>query len=171
MLTPALAQPGFRVANGQVSASDGVYYLDARLEVALSDVARRSLNKGVPLVINRHLEVLRERAWWPWAATVAARTDTYRLQYHALPERYLLTRLDTGKSRSFRDIEDMLQAFGEMDGLRVIERRQLNADGVYHVALQAELDLAALPRPLQTLAYLSSGWRLASDWRSWRLNR
>lgn len=161
--------PGVGVESGELTLRDGVYYLKARLDVVLSDVARDALDNGVPLVMAVEIAVTRQRPWYLWDQTVAERTHRYRLQFHALAERYMLTDLDSGDSRTFRDLDDLLADFGTLPALPVIDRGLLSREARYRVSLRAGLDLDALPRPLHTLAYVSSGWRLLSDWRGWEL--
>ncbi|MGD8709672.1 MAG: DUF4390 domain-containing protein [Ectothiorhodospiraceae bacterium] len=169
-VVPARAEePGIRVLGGNVALDDGVYYLDARIGYRLSDVAREALSNGVPLVVELEIQVLRRRWWW-WDAVVAELSQRYRLQYHALSQRYVLTAVNTRESRSFRSLRSMLAALGHVDALPLIDAQLLDKQDRYEVQLRARLDLDALPRPLRTVAYITPDWRLVSDWYQWRLD-
>lgn len=163
------ASAGMNLTSGSLSKRDGVYYFDARLAISLTPVARNALREGVPLVMALRLKVLRKRAWWPWHETVVERSKRYRLRYSALAERYRLTALDERRYRSFGSLAEMLREFSELPRLRVIDAQRLRPDQDYQLGFRAELDLAALPRPMRTLAYISPNWWLATDWRHWSL--
>lgn len=164
---PAVA--GITVESGSLTEHDGVYRLDARLDVRLTPVARDALQEGVPLVIAVRLRVIRERDWWPWDATLLERVRRYRIRYSALAERYHLAELTGREHRSFGTLRELLAALGDLPSLRVIDTGLLESSQRYQVRLRAELDLGSLPPPMRTLAYISPGWWLASDWYAWRL--
>lgn len=157
-----------RVRSGEVRLVDGVYQVDARIEYRLSPAAREALDSGVALELLVEVEVERQRWWW-WDETVARDVRRFRVQYHALSERYVLTAVAGGESRSFTALGALFGEFGRIDGLTVIEADRLDGGENYVVRLRAGLDVDALPRPLRTVAYISPQWRLTSDWQSWPL--
>jgi hypothetical protein len=165
---PLLADQLMQIRDGEVRLDDGVYLLDARIHYELSDAAREALDNGVPLVMALQIEVQRSRWWW-WNAEVAMLEQRYRLQYHALSERYVVTALNSGESRSFRSLETLLAELGRIQGLPVIDAGLLDPDEHYIVRARVGLDIDALPRPLRAVAYISPEWQLTSDWQSWSL--
>lgn len=166
---PLWANAPVHVRDGDVRLVDGVYVLDAQIEYRLSGAAEEALDSGVPLVILLEIEVERTRWWW-WNAEVARLEQRYRLRYHALAERYVLTALNSGESRSFRNLHVLLEELGTVEGLPVIDAGLLDDDENYRVRLRAGVDLDALPLPLRTVAYISPAWSLTSEWRSWSLD-
>lgn len=158
----------FRVLEGDVSLRDGVYLLDARIRYALSDTAAEALASGVPLEVVLRIEVVEPRRFW-FDAVAAVLNQRYRLSYHALSGRYVLTELNTRESTTYRSMDAMLGALGRVEDLPVIDRALLEPDRRYLLRLQARLDLDSLPPPLRPMAYISPSWRLASDWHTWRL--
>lgn len=164
----ALADGWVRINHGTVYLRDGVWYLDARVDYRLSEAARDALRNGVPLELRLDVEVLRP-GWVWWETTVASLAQRYRLQFHALSERYVLLQLNSGESRSFRSLARMLDAAGEVRALPVIDAELLSADERHTVAVRAGLDTDALPRPLRPMAYISPQWHLESDWQRWPL--
>lgn len=157
-----------RVRSGEVRLLEGVFVLEARIEYRLSAAAREALDSGVALEVLVEVEVERQRWWW-WDETISRTVRRFRIQYHALSERYVLTAADTRDSRSFNDLGALLSAFGRVQGLPVIRASRLASDQNYRVRLRAGLDVDALPRPLRTVAYISPQWQLTSDWQSWSL--
>lgn len=162
------AAPAFRVVRGEVTMDDEVVYLDARIDLDLSDEAKRALENGVPLTIELEISVTRPRWWW-FDEDVAALIQRYRIRFHALSRRYVLTLLNSGESRSYNSRRALLARLGRVDGLPLIDRGLLAPGQTYVVALRARLDLDALPRPLRAGAYVSPQWRLVSEWFTWRV--
>lgn len=170
-LASAAADGEFRIRTGTISLHEGVYYLDAEVEYHLGEAAQEALDNGVPLYVELEIKVIRPR-WWSWGwwdEVVAELTQRYRLQYHALSQRYVLTALNSGETRSFRRLSAMLAELGKIRALPVIDAELLQASQKYQVRARARLDLDALPRPLRTVIYLSPEWRLVSDWHQWPL--
>jgi hypothetical protein len=161
-------EPAFRVVDGDVTVDTDVVYLDARLDLDLSDEAKRALDNGVPLTIELEITVTRPRWWW-FDKDVASLIQRYRLRFHALSRRYVLTSLNSGESRSYNSRSAMLAQLGQVSSLPLIDRGLLEPGDTYVVGLRARLDLDALPRPLRAGAYVSPQWRLVSEWFTWRL--
>jgi hypothetical protein len=165
------AQPleahAFEIRGGEVVLSDGLYQLDADIDFELSPAARDALDSGVPLAFELRIELIRPR--WLWLdETVTKLTQRYRVRYHALSDRYVLTNLNTGESRNFSTRASVLRALGTIRALPVIDQRQLRPGEEYQLWLRAGLDVDDLPPPLKTGAYLSPQWRLLSEWHMWR---
>ena len=158
----------FRVLDGEVELHQGVYYLDATIQYRLSDSASEALRSGVPLEVVLLVEVVEPRRFW-WDAVRATLSQRYRLSYHALSGRFVLTELNTLESATYRGIDDMLEALGSVEDLPVIDRSLLDPERAYLLRLRASLDLDSLPAPLRPMAYISPSWRLASDWHTWRI--
>ena len=156
----------FVVRGGEVVLSDGQYFLDAEVDFNLSPAATEALESGVPLTFELQIELTRPRRFW-LDEVVVKMTQRYRVRYHALSERYVLTDLTTGDSRTFPTRTSVLNALGTIRGLPLIERRRLNPGQAYQIWLRAGLDVDDLPAPRKTGAYLSPQWRLLSDWHLW----
>jgi hypothetical protein len=156
----------FVVEGGEVALRDGVYVLDAHIDFQLSAPARQALESGVPLTFELQIELERPR-WW-LDESVANLTQRYRLRYHALSERYVLTNVNSGETRSFFGAQASLAALGRIQSLPLIDRRLLIPGASYEVWLRAELDIDELPAPLKTVAYMSPDWRLLSAWKVWQ---
>lgn len=159
---------GIAIRSGSLHVRDGVYYMRAEVDYHLSDPAREALDNGVPLVMELDIQVLRRRWWW-WNEVIAELAQRYRMQYHALSERYVLTAVNSGESRSFRSLRALLDALGHVRALPIIDTGLLDPQESYQVRMRAALDIDSLPRPLRTVAYISPGWRLVSKWRTWSL--
>ena len=159
---------GFHVQQVDTRVMNGVYMLDVRMDLELSSAPLEALENGVPLDIVVDIRVLRERPYW-LDERVAVLTQRYRLEYHALSTRYVLTNVNAGVSQTFDYLEDALAALGTINNFPLIDRGLLRAGERYTGTLRARLDIEKLPAPLRPLAYLSSQWRLSSDRYIWSL--
>jgi hypothetical protein len=170
-LGPAMGQddPGrFEVRSARTELKNGVYYLDARIEYRLSTDMRQALASGVPLTIRLDVEMTRSRRFWI-DTTDASLRQLYRLEYHALSERYLVTNLNTGEHSSFSTLFAALNHLGRVEQLPLIDAALLDSSRRYDFRIRAALDVERLSGPLRLLAFWRRDWSLASDWYQWQL--
>ncbi len=165
---PAVWAAGFDVISAATRLEGGVYRLNARIQYRFSGAAREALQNGVPLTIALEMEVRRQRPWL-WDETVYTLAQRFRLEYHTLSRQYLVRNLNSGERRAFPTREGALQYMGQITDFPMLDKGLLNPNERYQGALRARLDLDALPTPLRLFAYISDDWRLASEWRTWRL--
>ena len=168
----AIAQefdPGrFEVREAEATLDNGVYYLNAWLELRLPPEAREALHSGVPLTIRLDVELVHDRRWWV-DADVAELTWRYELDYHALTERYVVTNLNTRDRRSFPTLFAALNELGRIERLSLIDAVLLDPRRRYDVRLRVVLDMERLPGPLSLLAFWRRDFSIASEWYQWRL--
>ncbi len=160
----------FHVQRVQTEVVEDVFMLEARLELGLSGAPLEALENGVPLDIVLDIRVLRRIPYW-LDERVAVLTQRFRLEYHALTKRYVLSNVNSGVSQTFDYLEDALASLGTINNFPLIDRGLLKPNQQYTGTLRARLDIEKLPAPLRPLAYLSSQWRLASDRYRWSLQR
>ena len=160
------AEFSFAAVNTRVE--DDVVFLNARIDYALSPEAVEALESGVPLTMVVDIEVHRDRRWW-WDKKVAALQQRYQLLYHALSNQYIVRNLNSGAQRSFPERGAAQAALGDIEALPMLDRNLLDPQAGYWARIRASLDIEALPAPMRPLAYISSEWRLDSNWYSWRL--
>jgi len=168
LASPHAQASEFTVQQAHTRLVEDVYLLDADMRLELSDEALEALHNGVPLTVILDLEILRAR-WLVWDEQVARYQTRYQLEFHALSDRYVLKDLDTGESRSFHTLSEATAQLGHIDDLPAFGSDLVEPGAKYTVRLRARLDIEALPSPLRPLAYLSSLWRLGSDWYAWQL--
>lgn len=148
---------------------DDVYYLDARIEYDFSDDILEALDSGVPITVALEIDIAKPRDWL-WDDTVAELTQFFRIEFHALTRQYVVINLNSRAQNSYHTRHLALTAMGKISELPLLDKRLLKADTVYQARLRAKLVIADLPTPLRPWAYLSSEWRMASEWYIWQLN-
>jgi len=158
----------FEVRSAATSLVDGVYELDARLQLVLSNESLNALNSGVPLTIELQLKLLRERRLLP-DVVEAELVVRFELEYRPLSERYLVRNLNSGNQESFATLYSALNSLGRVDSLPVIDQSLLQAGKQYRVRLRSLLDTRQYPAPLRLLFFWRDQWQLKSEWYEWSL--
>ena len=149
---------------------EGVFYVNGRIEFVLSDAATEALGNGVRLNIELNIAVNRYRRFI-WDDTIAVLHQRYRLNYHALTQRYVVVNSNTGDADSFVSIEAALDYLGKVHNLPLIDEALLDGRARYLVAMRAIVDVKELKGPLKVLSRFWGDWRIASDWYTWPLRQ
>ena len=164
------ANEAFTIRSVETRLLDQVYTLSAKIDFQFSKPALEALQNGVPLIILIDLEVERTRSWW-FNKDIAELQQGYLLLYHALTEKYIINNLNSGAQDNYDSLNAALAALGTLDNLPILDAKLAESKGRYVVSLHAYLDLEALPAPMRPLAYISSKWRLESEWYKWPLQQ
>ena len=157
----------FSVRHVDTRVDGETWLLDAGIDLEFNPESREAMESGVPLTLLLEVEVIRERFFRDEG--VRRIRMPYRIERHALSERYVVTDVPSGKARTYGAIEDAIAALGTIRGLTLVEREELLPGHRYRVRLRARLDIDAMPSPLRPLAWLGSLWQLRGNWFSWVL--
>ena len=169
-LTPAFAETKavVRSASLTLDSAQDVYELNAKVDIALPEDARKGIEAGLTLRFVYEIALSRVRGYWP-DANVAELVQAYELSYHALSQRYLLRNLNTGEQQDFGSLKAALEQLGDVRGLPVIDADLVKDDGRYEVSLRAVIDLSTTPAALQWLLFWTDDWSATSEWFTWPL--
>ncbi len=170
---PDAIEAGFDIRNARTELVDGVYLLDADISFVFSDEALEAIENGVPVTIILEMEVLRERGliWdnlW-WDKQVAHLEARLRIETRPLSNTYLVRNVNSGETRIFGSFSELLVGLGKIRKFPLLDAHLIGSEGRHYLRLRALLDIESLPSPMRPLAYLSSLWRLQSDWYEWPL--
>jgi len=172
-LSPILAAQSERGSFEVVEAShqliDGVYFIDARIELNLPAETVNALRSRLPLTIRIEFEFLNRLRLW-WDNTAQLKTLRFQLSYHPLTDRYVVWNLNTNDREDFVTLAAALEFIGRLDDVEIVAAAELDQDRRYDVRVRAVLDKDDLPGPLRLLAFWRRDWSLASDWLQWRLD-
>ena len=144
------------------------YFVDARLTVQLTKDAREAVESGVPLVFAFEFEIRQPRRWL-WDSTLLALRRTYKLERHALANRYVITDIVGNKRLAAPSLDDALAELGELHDVAIGKAAELLNHGESSGRMRVRLDIESLPAPLRPIAYISPSWHIGSDWRNWDL--
>src|SRR5277367_5795741 len=103
----------FEIRSADLELKDGVYHLNARVQLPVGDAVRRGLAEGVPLTLELDLDVERVRQLLP-NSRIAELTQRYRLQYNAVSARYILRNDNSGQQESLGTIDDAIAHLSEV---------------------------------------------------------
>ncbi len=161
-------QGGFVIRTAYTELTSGVYYLNADVDLNLSDDAVNALENGLPLTVELQIEIIKHRSLM-WNKTVATLTQSYQISFHALTRRFIVTNLNSGDQHSFASYLEAITDLGQVSDLPVIDADLLEPGDRYNIRMRAVLDVKDFPGPLQLIASLFKGWDLSSDWYQWVL--
>ena len=160
----------FEVRSASTELVDGVYVLDARLQLVLSSDALKALNSGVPLTIELQMQVIRSRRFY-LDALDAELAFRFELEYRPISQRYIVRNLNTGNQDSFATLYSALNNLGRVQRLPVIDETLLVPGRDYRVRLRALLATEQYSAPLRLLFFWRDEWQLKSDWYEWTLEQ
>jgi hypothetical protein len=166
--TAAPAEMGVNVRSASLSLDQDVYELDARIEIHLPDDARKAIEAGLTMRLDYEIELSRVRNYMP-DATVAALTQRYELNYHALSQRYLVHNLNTGEQQDFGTLQSALERLSDVRGLPVIDAALVEPDHSYEAGVRAVLDLNSGSEALRWILFWTDDWSAKSEWYAWPL--
>jgi hypothetical protein len=158
----------FEVRTANLELKDGVYHLNARIDLPLGEAVRRGLVEGVPLSLEVDLEVERIRQLLP-NARVAELALRYDLQYNAVSGRYVLRNENSGQQQSFPTIDAALELLSEVRSVPVLDKPLLAEDRRYEASVRAKIDYGRVPFTLRLLMFWVNEWHRESDWYTWTL--
>jgi hypothetical protein len=158
----------FEVRSADLDLKDGVYHLNARIDLPVSDAVRRGLTEGVPLTVELDLDIERVRQLLP-NSRVAELTQRYHLQYNAVSARYVLRNVNSGQQESLGTVDAAIELLSEVRGLPVLDKALIAPDRRYEASVRAKIDYGSVPFTLRVLMFWVSDWHRESDWYTWTL--
>ncbi|GAC1304485.1 MAG: hypothetical protein NVS1B6_17040 [Steroidobacteraceae bacterium] len=158
----------FEVRSADLQLRDGVYHLNAHIELPVSDAVRRGLAEGVPLSMELNLDIERVRQLLP-NSRVAELTQHYHLQYNAVSARYVLRNDNSGQQHSLSTVEAAIEQLSEVRGLPVLDKALISVDRRYEASVRAKVDYGSVPFSLRLVMFWVNDWHRESDWYTWTL--
>jgi hypothetical protein len=158
----------FEVRSADLQLKDGVYHLNAHMDLPVSDAVRRGLAEGVPLTIELDLDIERVRQLLP-NSRVAELTQRYHLQYNAVSARYILRNDNSGQQQSLSNVDSALELLSEVRGLPVLDKALISAGRRYEASVRAKVDYGSVPFTLRVVMFWVNDWHRESDWYTWTL--
>jgi Domain of unknown function (DUF4390) len=156
----------FEVRSADLELQDGVYHLNARIDLPISEAVRHGLVEGVPLTLEVDLDIERVRQLLP-NSRVAELTQRYRLQYNAVTARYILRNENSGQQESLGTIDEAIAHLSEVHSLPALDRALIATDRRYEGRVKARIDFGTVPFTLRLLMFWVSDWHRESDWYAW----
>ncbi|HEY7378759.1 MAG TPA: DUF4390 domain-containing protein [Steroidobacteraceae bacterium] len=164
----AEAAPELGVRTAYVQLVEGVYLLNARLQLPLSNRVRAALSDGVPLSLILELEVSRARHYW-LDESVASLRQEYQLQYQAVSDRYVVRNVNSGQQASYPDLDSALEQMARIGNVPVLDEALIRKGYRHEFSLRATLNLGDMPDTLRVLMFWTNDYHRVSEWYTWPL--
>jgi hypothetical protein len=158
----------FEVRSADLELKDGVYHLNARIDLPVGDAVRRGLAEGVPLSLALDIDIERVRQLLP-NSRVAELTQHYRLQYNAVSTRFILRNDNSGQQESLGSVDAAVEQLSEVHGLPVLDKSLVTPERRYEANVRARIDYGSVPFSLRVLMFWVNEWHRESDWYTWTL--
>ncbi len=158
----------FEIRSADLELKDGVYHLNARINLPAGDAVSRGLAEGVPLSLELDLDIERVRQLLP-NSRIAELTQRYHLQYNAVSARYILRNDNSGQQESLGSVDAALEVLSEIRGVPVLDKALIAADRRYEASVRAKIDYGTVPFSLRVLMFWVNEWHRESDWYTWTL--
>jgi predicted component of type VI protein secretion system len=158
----------FEVRSADLQLQDGVYHLNAHLDLPVSEAVRRGLAEGVPLTLELDLDIERVRQLLP-NARVAELNQRYHLQYNAVSARYILRNDNSGQQESLSTVDAAIERLSEVRNLPVLDKALITVDRRYEASVRARTDYGSVPFTLRVVMFWVNDWHRESDWYTWTL--
>ena len=158
----------FEVRSADLQLRDGVYHLNAHLDLPVGDAVRRALAEGVPLTLELDLDIERVRQLLP-NSRVAELTQRYHLQYNAVSAHYILRNDNSGQQESLSTVDAAIERLSEVRGLPALDKALITAERRYEASVRAKIDYGSVPFSLRVVMFWVNDWHRESDWYTWTL--
>jgi len=158
----------FEVRSADLELKDGVYQLNARVELPVEEAVKQGLAEGVPLSLEIDLDIARVRQLLP-NSTVAELTQRYHLQYNTVSARYILRNDNSGQQQSLPTVDAAIEQLSQVRGLPVLDQSLLPEGRRYEASVRAKIDYGAVPLTVRILMFWVNEWHRESDWYTWTL--
>lgn len=166
----AWAETAVAVTSASIALDEGVYELDARVDIEIPEEGRRAIDAGLTLALKYQVEISRVRRYLPDDG-VAELEQSFELSYHALSQRYLVRNLNSGEQYDHGTLQGALDRLSEVRGLPLLDSTLLDPQASYEFRVRAALVLRTAPDTLSWLLFWTDDWSATSEWFAWTLRR
>ena len=168
-LLPASASADLSVLSGRSHTAAGMVKTQMTLILDLGPEPAKALVNGIPLTINLNVSLVKESAW-TWDISTAKWQYPFRIQYHALSNRYTLLQPVGREFQAFTSLYEMLSSIRQVTLQEQIPAGENHTDPM-SIQVRLELDKSMLPGPLKLAALFFPSWQLDSGWQQWQVTR
>lgn len=124
------------------------------------------LNSGIPLHFSFFIELHKIEKDWP-EEQIASLNFQHIMTFDTLKERYrVTTEEDNNREHSFKSLFEAQKVINEINGMKVVELKQLLPNTHYKLKIKAELFKKTLPLSLHSIFPFLSWWDIETEWHS-----
>ena len=149
-----------------VTTSDTHLLLYGELRNGLTEEMIAGLHNGIPVKFSFFVMLEKNQDNWP-DDELATLEFSHSLTYDTLKAMYVVnTEEASQKKHTSEDLSEATQILSEINGLKIIELRNLRPDSSYRIKVKADLYKKTLPMSLHNIIPFISWWDLNTDWYS-----
>lgn len=124
------------------------------------------LHSGIPLRFSFYVELYKTTENWR-DELIIANNFQHIMTFDTLKENYKVTlEEDNNKVLSFRSLFEAQKEINEINGVKVVELKQLLPNNRYKLKMKAELYRKTLPLSLHNILPFLSWWDIETDWHT-----
>lgn len=155
-----------RLKNITISSENEKLLVSLEVEGAFTQDVMEAILKGVPADFSFLIKLDRSRSWWA-DEELADIEVTHTIKYNNLKKEFTVYRswVDA-KPIITQSLAEAQSLMSRIEGLAVIDIRQMQKDRQYHLQAKAELREMTLPFYLHYVFYFVSLWDFETDWHS-----
>ena len=161
---------GVSITKGIASFEDAELVISIQASIALNETVEEALDNGITLFFEAETRIVRERRLWPDTQMLRS-SHRFALSRHALSNRYALTDLASGQSRTFQTLQEALLVLGDLQRVLIADEAALPKQDVYQARARLRLMTEELPAPMRPLVWISPSWWVSSPWYEWTIKR
>ncbi len=158
---------GIKVISVSSHNTNKIYVVDATLSIELGDDTIAALRSGIPLIFSTEVEIKDDD--FLFDDVLIRMIQQIQLAFYPLSNQYVLTNLSTEDQQGFTTLGDALTQLGRIRNLPIADVSRIPTDEPLTGNFRTRLDLETLPTPLRLQAWLSSDWRISTDWYTWEI--
>jgi hypothetical protein len=148
------------------TTSDKYLIVFATLENSFTSEMTEILHSGIPLRFSFFVELYKKNEKWPDELIIALNFH-HIMTFDTLKDNYRVTlEEDNNKVLSFATLSAAQKEINEINGVRIIELKQLLPDNSYKLRMRAELYQKTLPLSLHNILPFFSWWDVETDWHT-----
>ncbi len=172
LITPAIA--GTKVTSDQKAAineltattTENSLIVFGTLQNSFTSEMIEILHSGIALRFSFLVELYKTTEKRPEELTTS-RTFQHSMTFDTLKETYKVTlQEDNNKVISFRSLIEAQKVINEINGVKVVDLKQLLPENRYTLRVRAELYQKTLPLSLQSILPFLSWWDVETDWQT-----
>lgn len=124
------------------------------------------LHSGIPLRFSFYVELYKTTEKWR-DELLTAHNFQHIMTFDTLKEIYKVSlEEDNNKVLSFRSLFEAQKEINEINGVKVVELKQLLPDNSYKLKMKAELFRKTLPLSLHNILPFLTWWDIETDWHT-----
>ena len=151
-------------ASVEPNSSPPVVRLSGETGLTLPGKVEKALDNGITLDFEYEV-ILKRKRRFIWDPTLYHWIYRRQLSFFALSSKYVVSTDQDNSAQVFANQHAAMQYLNKLETIRLaLPQGTTHPGNQEYLEFQMRLDIESLPLPMRPLAYVSSSWRLSTDW-------